>query len=182
MRFQQMMDSILINCTWFVYVYLEDILIYSETESDHLRHLRKVLQTLCNNGLYLNTKKCVFAKSKLEFLGHSIGVDVLDSKIEAIKKLTMPTNRKQLKRFIGMTNYYYKHLPRLAETTAPLNEISGGLKRSNKAHITLNKVQIKVYQDTLALLANAATLAFENHEIPLILYSDACRISSGTRR
>ena len=176
MRFQQMMDSILINCTGFVYVYLDDILIYSETESEHLRHLRKVLQTLFNNGLYLNKKKCVFAKSQLEFLGHSIGVDgvdVLDSKVEAIKKLPMPTNRKELKRFIGMTNYYYKHLPRLAETTAPLNEISGGPKRSNKACIKLNEVQIKAYQDTLALLANAATLAFENHEIPLILYSDA---------
>ena len=176
MRFQQMMDNILIHCTGFVYVYLDDILIYSETESDHLRHLRTVLQTLFNNGLYLNKKKCVFAKSKLEFLGHSIGVngvDVLNSKIEAIKQLPMPTNRKELKRFIGMTNYYYKHLPRLAETTAPLNEISGGPKRSNKTRITLNEVQIKAYQDTLAILANAATLAFENHAIPLILYSDA---------
>ena len=66
MRFQQMMDIILINCTGFVFVYLDDILIYSETESDHLRHLRKVLQTLFNNGLYLNKNNCVFAKSKLE--------------------------------------------------------------------------------------------------------------------
>ena len=176
MRFQSMMDDILMSCTDFVFVYLDDILVYSPSESEHLRHLREVFQTLNENGLYLNRKKCVFARSRVDFLGHSVGIngiDVLEEKVEAIRKLPMPTNRKELKRFLGMVNYYFNHIPRLAETTTPLSEISGGPKSSNKTSLKLNEEQTKAYHDTVAVLANAATLAFENHDKPLIIFCDA---------
>ena len=176
MAFQQMMQSVLANCFEYTFVYLDDILIFSKSEKDHLNHLREVFQTLYNNGLYLNMKKCVFAQHKLEFLGHSVGidgVDVLEKKIEAIKNLPKPTNRKELKRFLGLCNYYNRHIPKLAEITAPLNEISGGPKSTNRRPLHLNEIQIKSYTDTLDILSKAATLAFEDHEKPLIVYSDA---------
>ena len=176
MRFQQMMESILYPCSNYIYIYLDDILVYSDTRNHHLEHLQKVFQILKNNGLYLNKKKCVFAKSELSFLGHSVGVNginVLDSKVEAINNLPLPTNRKELKRFLGLVNYYNKHLPKLAEITAPLNEISGGPKSSNRKRLILNDIQKKSYQNILSALSAAATINFEDHKKPLIIYSDA---------
>ena len=176
MAFQSMMQSILASCSEYTFVYLDDILIFSKSENDHLNHLRKVLQTLHKSGLYLNLQKCVFARNKLDFLGHSVsidGVDVLENKVAAIKNLPIPTNRKELKRFLGLCNYYNRHIPKLAKVTAPLNEISGGPKSTNRRPLHLNETQIKSYNDTLNTLSNAATLAFEDHERPLIVYSDA---------
>ena len=89
MRFQSMMESLLRGCEKFTYVYLDDILIYSKTEEDHLIHVKEVLKVLSDNGLFLNTTKSTFARSQLEFLGHSVGVngiDVLSTKVQAIRK------------------------------------------------------------------------------------------------
>ena len=82
----------------------------------------------------------------------------------------MPTNRKELNRFIGMVNYYYHNIPRLSEITSPLNELCGGPKAINRKPLKLSLSQMKAYNDTLKILA---TLAFEDHNKPLILYSDA---------
>ena len=70
-------------------------------------------------------------------------------------------------------NYYFSHIPKLAKTTKPLNEVSGGLKSSNRQRFKLNDVQIKTYHDTIDALANVATLAFEHRGRPLIIYCDA---------
>ena len=176
MRFQQMMECILSPCSNFTFVYLDDILVFSSSEREHLEHLEKVFKTLSENGLYLNRKKCEFAKSKLKFLGHTVGTDgiyILEEKVRAIKELPLPSNRKELKRFLGMVNYYFDHIPRLAETTKLLNELSGGPKSTNRKPLKLNDEQIKAYYNTIEALANAATLAFEHHGKPLIIYCDA---------
>ena len=87
---------------------------FSDSADSHISHLKQVLETLSTNGLFLNKAKCSFAKTKVDFLGHTVGVDgvdVMESKVEAIKKLPLPTTRKELKRFIGMVSYYHKLIP-----------------------------------------------------------------------
>ena len=175
-RFQQFMDSILSSCRAFTFVYLDDILVFSDSADSHISHLNQVLKTLSTNGLFLNRAKCSFAKTKVDFLGHTLGVDgvdVMESKVEAIKKLPLPNTRKELKRVIGMINYYHRFIPNLAEVMAPLNEISGGSKASNRAIIKLTDGQIKAYHDTIALLVEAATISYEDHTKPRILFTDA---------
>ena len=170
------MDSILSSCRAFTFVYLDDILVFSDSADSHISHLNQVLETLSTNGLFLNKAKCSFAKTKVDFLGHTVGVDgvdVMESKVEAIKKLPLPNTRKELKRVIGMINYYHRFIPNLAEVMAPLNEISGGSKASNRAIIKLTDGQIKAYHDTIALLVEAATISYEDHTKPLILFTDA---------
>ena len=71
----------------------------------------------------------LFCKNYIDFTGHTEGVDgvgVIEYKVEAIKKLPLPNMRKELKRVIGMINYYHWFIPNLAEVMAPLYEISGG--------------------------------------------------------
>ena len=93
MRFQMLMECLLRECKDFTYVYLDDILVYSYTEQEHIYHVRKVLETLSKSGLFLNVKKTTFGKSKLEFLGHIIGTDGIDvqaAKVAAIREYPIP--------------------------------------------------------------------------------------------
>ena len=174
--FQRFMEEILLPCRHFVMVYIDDILIFSKTENEHIDHLRQVLVILSKNGLYLNQEKSKFAKEKLLFLGNIVGtngINVVDEKVKAIRDLPYPTTRKELKRFVGMVNHYNRWLPNIARTMAPLNALTGGPKSTNRTPIAMGAVEIKAYDDTIAELANATTLAFENHQKPLCLYTDA---------
>ncbi|GBG70548.1 hypothetical protein CBR_g6674 [Chara braunii] len=93
----------------YVLVYLDDILVYSRTLEDHLRHLRDVLQRLRKQGFYAKLSKCRFAQRKVDFLGHHVsdqGLHMDDAKITAIAKWSVPTSAKQLCSFLGLTSYY----------------------------------------------------------------------------
>ena len=98
------------ECRQFTYTYLDDILIYSSSQNEHVIHVKEILRVLSENGLFLNMDKSTFAKSKLEFLGHSIGVggiDVLTTKVYVIREYQMLITRKDLRRFLGLLNYYH---------------------------------------------------------------------------
>ena len=83
----------------FVFVYLDDILIGSRNEAEHLSHLRQLFYRLRMYGLILNPQKCKFGQPKIEFLGHLInknGASPLPSKVEAIKQFPQPCSVKSL--------------------------------------------------------------------------------------
>ena len=87
---------------------VDDILVYSNTFDKHVSHLRVVIERLKAHNLVLNRDKCVFAQPET-FLGHLIsaaGVAPLPSKVEAIRNFAQPRTLKQLKRFLGMLNFY----------------------------------------------------------------------------
>ena len=175
-RFQQMMDDMFRGCQGYTYIYLDNILIFSVTEEEHIAHLKQVFTILLKNGLCLNTDKSVFAKSQVEFLGHNVdikGLNVLERKVQAIREFPVPNTRKELKRFIGMVNFYHRFVPNVAEVMAPLNEISGGPKSTNIVKISLNATQMKAYIDTKEALENAATLTFKDHNKAFIISTDA---------
>ena len=94
----------------YIQSYIEDLLIVSKGSfKDHLQDLDTVLEKLETAGLKINATKSNFATHELEYLGYWIsrdGIQLLASKIEAIKKMTMPKNRRALRSFIGMINYY----------------------------------------------------------------------------
>src|SRR5579871_5749449 len=88
--FQTLINSILTPfIDKFVLVYLDDILVYSNSEEEHLKHLKLVFKALQKHELYARPDKCVFDQSNVEFCGHLMGqgvVKVLDSKVKAIKE------------------------------------------------------------------------------------------------
>ncbi|CAI7799843.1 unnamed protein product [Closterium sp. NIES-54] len=109
-----------------VVVYLDDILIYSKNMKEHVEHLRKVFEILRKNKFYVKLSKSDFALKKLQFLGHMVsaeGVHVDPRKIEAVKKWKVPENMKELRQFLGFTNYYNRFVPQYAKIAAPLTDL-----------------------------------------------------------
>ncbi|GBG78637.1 hypothetical protein CBR_g27863 [Chara braunii] len=108
--FQRVMNDIFRDILeQYVLVYLDDILVYSRTLEEHLRHLRDVLDRLRRHDFYAKLSKCHFAQHKVNFLGHymydqSLHMD--GAKITAIAEWPVPTSAKQLRSSLGLTSYY----------------------------------------------------------------------------
>lgn len=95
----------------FMLVFFDDILVYSHTLEDHGRHLKVVLRELQGHKLYANRKKCLFAQTRVEYLGHIVsadGVSADPSKVVTMLEWPIPRTLRELKGFLGLTGYYRK--------------------------------------------------------------------------
>lgn len=161
--FMRFMDNIFINCK-FVFIYLDDILIFSETPEQHLKDLDDVFGILAENNLRISLEKCSFFQSEINFLGFNIsnaGLKLTIEKSQAIENFEEPTNPKQLRRFLGMVNYYRHIIPNFADLAYPLTE-SIKLHQKSKS-LTLNEDSKAAFQELKKTLASAESLA---HPIP----------------
>ena len=110
----------------YALVYVDDILIHSSTFDEYVVHLQSVFDRLNDADLKLQPKKCQFAAKRVEQLGHYFskkGKEVNPSKIAAVKTYPVPKTRKQLKAFLGLTDYYRRFVKDYAIITAPLNSL-----------------------------------------------------------
>ena len=106
--FQLLMNLNLLNGLKFAMTYLDDIIIFSENESQHLEHLETVFSHLREAGLKMKWPKCDFFKSKIHYLGHLIspeGISPLPNKLDYIQHMPAPKNAKEIKQFLGLTGY-----------------------------------------------------------------------------
>ena len=105
--------------------YIDDILIYSSTWSEHVQALKQLFQRLRDANLTTKPSKCHVAQEQVEFLGHVIGKGQLaprPEKVTAIKEISKPQTKKQLRSFLGTTNYYRKFIPNYSAIAAPLTD------------------------------------------------------------
>ena len=90
-----MLGKVLAPCLDFTLNYLDDIIIFSRTWEDHIRHLEEVFKQLNHAGLKIKCSKCKFFKSQIHYLGYMVGINgiqLLPEKVESIRKLVAPTN------------------------------------------------------------------------------------------
>ena len=103
-----------------VITYIDDVLIHSLNHSEHMVHLEEAIKRIQRVHLRLNAKKCIFTATSVQYLGHTLsseGVTPGNSKIEAIQKLMLPKNTKQLKSFLGLANYFRLYINCLLYTS-----------------------------------------------------------------
>jgi hypothetical protein len=107
----------------FVVVFIDDILIYSKSESDHEEHLRLVLQKLRDNELYAKFSKCEFWIDKVPFLGHIIsngGISVDPTKVKEIVAWSIPTTVTEIWSFLGLEGYYQRFIEGFSKIAKPM--------------------------------------------------------------
>jgi len=105
-------------------VYLDDVLIFSDTFEEHCFHLRKCFQKIYNAGLLLKSKKCNFFDSQCDYLGHVVGngkIEMMENKIRKVINFPMPMNTREVMSFLGVTGYYRKFIKDFAKLANPLN-------------------------------------------------------------
>ncbi len=119
----------------FVIVYIDDILIYSDSLDTHVKHVRAVLKRLIQHQLYAKIQKCEFHQTQISFLGYVIsseGVTMDDSKVQAVLNWPKPTTIKELQRFLGFANFYRRFIRSFSMVAAPLTSLlQGGKQRLN---------------------------------------------------
>ena len=111
----------------FVLVYFDDILIYSRTLDDHLKHLRLVLEYLRRESIYINRAKCSFVLDRTNFLGFIVtkdGITVDESKITAIRDWPTPTTPTQVRSFLGLTGFYKRFVRNFSTLAVPLHNLT----------------------------------------------------------
>ena len=124
--FQLLMNKFLKGLK-FAMTYLDDIIIFSQDELQHLEHLEIVFSHLQEAGLKMNRSKCNFFKSEIHYLGHFIspeGISPLPNKLDSIKHMPVPNSAKEIKQFLGLTGYYRKFVPRFADISRPLTTLT----------------------------------------------------------
>ena len=123
--FQLLMNKVLKGLK-FMMTYLDDIIIFSQDELQHLEHLEIVFSHLREAGLKMKRSKCDFFKSEIHYLGHLIspeGISPLPKKLDSIKHMPVPNSAKEIKQFLGLTGYYRKFVPRFADISRPLTTL-----------------------------------------------------------
>uniref|UniRef100_A0A1B6G9I6 RNA-directed DNA polymerase n=1 Tax=Cuerna arida TaxID=1464854 RepID=A0A1B6G9I6_9HEMI len=107
----------------FTLIYVDDICVISSNFTDHLSHIETILNKLTKANMTVKFSKSTFCQSSIPFLGYTLtesGIQMDESKVQPILDFPTPTNRKQLKSFLGCINYYNKFIDHYSETIQPL--------------------------------------------------------------
>lgn len=173
--FQRYIDGVLRGLD-FTFAYIDDILVASETEEQHEQHLRVVFERLRKGNLSINADKCQIAKRELDFLGHQITADGLrptETKVEAIRSFKIPSVAKDLKRFLGMVNFYRPFLPHAAKNQSVLQKLITGNKKNDRSEIVWSPESLSAFESCKSELVNATMLNYMSTNSKLTLTVDA---------
>lgn len=176
--FQRVMDDSLRGLVGdCVVVYLDDVVVYSQTVDQHCEHLNKVLQRLHNAGFTVNADKCQFGVSKMDCLGHVVseeGVGPQLEKLVHIAEYPRPTKVKEVRKFLGTTGWYMSYVENYASIVAPLTDLTQTVikfrwtEREENAFLLIKQK-----------LAEAKVLSHPDYEKVFYLQTDACKIGLG---
>ncbi|KAL2095578.1 hypothetical protein ACEWY4_007726 [Coilia grayii] len=111
----------------FVFVYLDDILIFSKDLEEHKQHVRLVLRRLLENSLFVKAEKCEFHAKSVAFLGYIVAEGAIQmdpTKVSAVTSWPVPKNRKQLQQFLGFANFYRRFIRNYSSVAAPLTALT----------------------------------------------------------
>ncbi|BHF58389.1 hypothetical protein SprV_0100134100 [Sparganum proliferum] len=177
--FQRFIDEVLRGLS-FTYVYIDVILVACSSAEEHASHLRQISDRFQQHGLQLNVDKCIFDVYFLDFLGHHVdqhGITPLLEKVQSILSFPVPKTLTQLRRLIGLLNYYRRFIPHYAATLANLTD----LLKSKAKPVELSPAAHSAFETAKKALADATLLHHLSSDphARLILTTDASNSAVG---
>lgn len=164
-------------------VYLDDILVFSETFEQHLKRLETVLKRLAETGLKVKLQKCAFLQQSVKFLGHQVsaeGVGTDPSKVSAVKNWKVPTTVKELQSFLGFCSYYRRFIRGFSQVAGPLHDLvnkCSGVKKTGKVGHQFCDMWTpecdSSFEQLKGKLTSAPVLGFADFTQPFIVETDA---------
>ena len=128
--FQRLMQNCLgeLNLTYAL-IYLDDVIVFSWTEEDHLMGLRAVFERFREHGLKLKPSKCHFLWKEITFLRHKVseeGMKPGEEGLKSIAKMAPPQNYTEIRRFLGATGFFWRFIKNYAHIARPLDDLLEG--------------------------------------------------------
>lgn len=170
--FQCMMDGILQDVPNAL-AYIDNIVIFSTSWEDHLRHLDQVCSRLKEAGLHVKAHKCKFANADVSFLGHVVGkgkVRPQQAKVQAVNNYRVPRTKTDLRAFLGLVGYYRQFIPQFSARSANLTDLTS-TKQPEKLHLL--DVHLREFEDLRKALQEDTVLASFNTNYTTLLQTDA---------
>ena len=170
--FQRLVHEVLRGIT-FAFGYLDDILIFSQDNETHLKHLKEVFQRLREADLKLKASKCNFFKKHIQYLGHLVsgeGIEPLPEKLESSKEMPPPTNPKEVRQFLGLAGYYRKFVPKYADIARPLTNLT----KQDVPYEWTNRCQ-HTFEFLKEMLFKEPILKYPDPKKPYTLFTDASK-------
>lgn len=182
--FQRLMQTTMSDLIFqIMLVYLDDILLFSKSFTQHLERLDAVLKRLQDTGLKVKIEKCHFLQQKVKFLGHQVsaeGIETDPDKIAAVKQWSRPTTLKELRSFLGFCGYYRRFVEHFSQIAGPLHDLvnfclnSGPPSKVNQFMCSLWTSECQESFDVLKeKLTSAPILGYADFTRPFIVETDA---------
>ncbi|CAH2101617.1 unnamed protein product [Euphydryas editha] len=173
--FQRFVDG-MVRGFDFCYPYVDDILVFSRSTSEHKEHLRILFQRLREFGMVINPSKCVFGAPEVTFLGHCInaqGTRPPKNRIEALLDFPAPKTVQAMRRFLGMINYYRRFLPGAASHQAALIDALTKINGKGSKPFPWSPKLLEEFEACKKSLSLATSLAHPDSTAKLGLFTDA---------
>lgn len=176
--FQRFLDYILSNVE-SAESFVDDILVASVNDKCHKEDLRQLFRRLSEYGLKIHPEKCELGKDSLDFLGYHVsseGISPLPERVAAVEAFPQPTNKSELRAFLGLVNFHHRALPGIARTLDPLHNALKGPKNNN---LDWTAACDKAFKGAKTALADAALLWHPRGTAPTSLTTDASDVAVG---
>ncbi|KAJ1574825.1 hypothetical protein NDA12_005891 [Ustilago hordei] len=158
----------------YVVVYLDDFLIFSDTEEAHVKHVTEVLTRLRSNRLFAKLSKCEFHTKTVEFLGYIIkptGIEMDPEKVRTVKEWPMPESIHDIQRFLGFANFYRRFIAHFARIAKPLTALVKPIEWFKKFELPEEAQQ--AFHKLIQAFTSAGVLQHFDYHLPTRLETDA---------
>ena len=163
----------------YALIYLDDIVVFLDSEAEHIKRLAAVFEQFQEHGLKLKPSKCNFFRKEINYLGHRVSADRMKpgtENVEGIAEMAPPTMYTGIRRFLGATGFYRRFIKGYAKIAQPLNDlISNENSKLKGQEVKLMVEALDAFHKLKVKCMTAPVLAFADFEKPFHLETDASK-------